>query len=99
MINDFKQGDPLARHGGDLEGIINHLNYFNDLGVTALWFTPVLENNHSISYHGYAATDLYKIDPRIGTNETYKELVNKTHQNGLKICLRLIGSTAQKKIT
>ncbi len=85
MINDFKPGDPLARHGGDLQGIINHLNYFNNLGVTSLWLTPVLENNHNISYHGYAATNLYKIDPRLGTNELYKRLVNDAHKDGLKI--------------
>lgn len=85
MVNDFKQGDPLARHGGDLQGIIDHLNYLNDLGVTALWLTPVIENNHPISYHGYASTNLYKIDARLGTNEIYKELVNKAHKNGIKI--------------
>jgi neopullulanase len=85
LINDFKPNDPLGRHGGDLRGIINHLSYFNELGVTALWLTPVLENNSSISYHGYAASNFYKIDERLGTNETYKELVAKAHETGIKI--------------
>jgi glycosidase len=85
MINDFKPGNPLGRHGGDLQGIINHLDYFTGIGVNTLWLTPVLENNTSISYHGYASTDLYKIDPRLGTNEKYKELVNSAHNKNLKI--------------
>jgi len=85
LINDFKPGDRLGRHGGDLLGIINRLPYFNDLGVTSLWLTPVLENNTSISYHGYAASDLYKVDERLGSNETYKLLVDKAHENGIKI--------------
>ena len=67
------RNDPNARHGGDLAGIEQHLDYFSDLGVTALWFTPVLENNMTGgSYHGYATTDYYKVDPRFGTNEEYK---------------------------
>ncbi len=85
LINDFKPGDPLGRHGGDIRGIINHLSYFNELGVTALWLTPVLENNTPISYHGYAASNLYKIDERLGTNETYKEFVTKAHEKNIKI--------------
>jgi glycosidase len=85
MINEYKPDDHLARHGGDLQGIINHLDYFNDLGVTALWLTPVLENNKSISYHGYAATDLYLVDRRFGNNDKYKEFVRKSHEAGLKV--------------
>lgn len=85
LINDFIPGEPNGRHGGDLQGIINHLSYFTDLGVTVLWLNPVLENNTHLSYHGYAATDMYKIDPRLGTNELYKELVDKAHSMGLKI--------------
>lgn len=85
LINDFKPNESIGRHGGDLQGIINHLQYFTDLGVTALWLNPVLENNTNVSYHGYAATDMYKIDPRLGTNEMYKELVDKAHSMGLKI--------------
>ena len=85
MQNEYLPNSPNGRHGGDLQGIINHLGYFTDLGVTALWLTPVLENNKSISYHGYAATDLYQVDRRLGTNEKYKEFIDKAHTAGLKI--------------
>ena len=65
---------PSLRHGGDLEGLQQHLDYFNELGVTALWFTPILENDSPdqgqwSTYHGYACTDYYRVDPRFGTNE------------------------------
>lgn len=74
------------RHGGDLKGIIDHLEYIKELGATAIWLTPVLENDQPYaSYHGYAITDLYKIDKRFGTNESYKEFVNICHQNGIKV--------------
>ncbi|MCK9159840.1 MAG: glycoside hydrolase family 13 protein [Bacteroidaceae bacterium] len=83
--------DPNARHGGDLAGIEQHLNYFNDLGITALWFTPVLENNmDGGSYHGYATTDYYKIDPRFGTNEEFKNLIDEAHKHHLKIIMDMI---------
>lgn len=85
------RSDPNARHGGDLAGIEQHLNYFSDLGVTALWFTPVLENNmEGGSYHGYATTDYYKIDPRLGTNEEYKQLIADAHKQGLKVVMDMI---------
>lgn len=65
-----------SRHGGDIAGIQQHLDYFTELGVTALWLNPVLENNQpQESYHGYAATDLYKVDRRLGTNSSFKQLV------------------------
>lgn len=85
------RNDPGARHGGDLAGIANHLDYFSDLGVTALWFTPVLENNmEGGSYHGYATTDYYKIDPRFGSNEEYRDLIEKAHQKGIKMVMDMI---------
>ena len=85
------RNDPNARHGGDLAGISNNLQYFKDLGVTALWFTPVLENNmEGGSYHGYATTDYYKVDPRFGTNEEYKQLIAEAHDNDLKIVMDMI---------
>lgn len=66
--------DPDGRHGGDIQGIIDSMNYFNDMGYTALWLNPVLENNNdAYSYHGYAITDFYNIDPRFGDNTLYKE--------------------------
>ena len=74
------------RHGGDLQGLMNHLDYLKDLGITAIWTTPMIENDMTkASYHGYAATDLYRIDPRYGTNEQYKEYVEKAHSLGLKV--------------
>ena len=83
--------DPNARHGGDLAGIEKHLDYFNELGVTALWFTPVLENSMTGgSYHGYATTNYYKVDPRLGTNDEYKNLIDEAHNKGLKIVMDMI---------
>ncbi len=78
--------DLTKRHGGDLLGIEQHIDYIDDLGVTAVWLNPVLENDMGEgSYHGYAATDYYKVDPRLGTNEDYRRLVDKLHQKGIKV--------------
>ncbi len=85
LPNQFNRNNELARHGGDIAGIISHLDYISDLGATTIWINPLLENNMPISYHGYAATDLYKIDARFGTNELYKKLVNEAHKRNLKI--------------
>lgn len=88
--------EPSLRHGGDLEGIRRHLGYFNELGVTALWLTPVLENDRPAdegkysTYHGYATTDYYRVDPRFGTNEDYRQLVDEAHQRGLKVVMDMI---------
>ena len=93
-VVDRKQ--PSLRHGGDLEGIREHLDYFNELGVTALWFTPVLENNSPdneagySTYHGYATTDYYRVDPRFGTNAEYRQLADEAHAKGLKIVMDMI---------
>lgn len=85
------RSDPNARHGGDLAGVAQHLDYFKDLGITALWFTPVLENNmQGGSYHGYATTDYYKVDPRFGTNEEYCNLIANAHERGLKVIMDMI---------
>lgn len=85
------RNDPNARHGGDLAGIGQHMDYFTDLGITALWFTPVLENSMTGgSYHGYATTDYYKVDPRFGTNEEYKTLISNAHSRGIKIVMDMI---------
>lgn len=86
---------PSLRHGGDLEGIRQHLDYFTELGVTALWFTPVLENDSpsdgkSSCYHGYATTDYYRVDPRFGTNADYRRLADEAHSKGLKIVMDMI---------
>lgn len=76
-----------GRFGGDIQGIINKLDYLQELGITAVWCTPFIENNTFRSYHGYSATDFYKIDPRFGSNELYKFLVVEAHKRGIKIIL------------
>jgi glycosidase len=74
------------RHGGDIQGVMNHLDYLKDLGITTVWMTPELENDMpQASYHGYAVTDHYKIDPRYGTNELYKKYVETAHAKGMKV--------------
>lgn len=74
------------RHGGDIQGIINNLDYLEDLGVTALWMTPVLTNDMpKASYHGYANTENYQIDPRFGTVDTYRELGKELHKRKMKL--------------
>ena len=87
---------PSLRHGGDLNGIREHLDYFCELGVTALWLTPVLENdspdsdNDFSTYHGYATTNYYRVDPRFGTNDDYRRLVDEAHDRGLKVVMDMI---------
>ncbi len=77
---------PGGRHGGDITGIIKHLDYIKDLGATAIWATPLCEDNdETYSYHTYGQSDLYRIDPRYGTNEDYVKLVAEAHKRGLKI--------------
>jgi len=85
---DYMQKTPKqGRAGGDLQGVINKLDYLKDLGITALWLTPVVENNTFRSYHGYAATDFYNVDPRLGTNMLYKKFVDESHSRGIKVIL------------
>ena len=85
---------PFLRHGGDLLGIQNHLDYFTELGITTLWLNPVIENNQPqtneggamrSAYHGYGFTDQYNVDKRLGGNEAYKKLIDAAHAKGLKI--------------
>ena len=97
-LNAYKvdRNEPSLRHGGDIEGIRQHLDYFNELGVTALWFTPVLENNSPdngfkvSTYHGYATTNYYRVDPRFGSNADYKRLIDEAHAKGLKVVMDMI---------
>ena len=97
-MNAYKEdrSKPSLRHGGDMEGIRQHLDYFTELGVTALWFTPVLENNAPdtdngfSTYHGYACTDYYRVDPRFGSNEQYRQLISDCHKRGLKVVMDMI---------
>ncbi len=77
---------PGGRHGGDIQGIINHLDYIQELGATAIWTTPLLEDNDTTySYHTYGQSDLYKVDPRYGTNEDFARMVEEAHKRGIKI--------------
>ncbi len=86
MLERANRKDPNGRHGGDIQGIINHLKYIKDLGATAIWPTPLMEDNQPrTSYHGYAMTDYYKVDPRYGTNKLYKKMVEDAHKMGLKV--------------
>lgn len=88
MVDRTKPG---ARHGGDLKGIEDHLDYFVDLGVTAIWLNPVLENDaKGGSYHGYFSTDMYHVDRRLGTNEDYLRLIDKAHKKGLRVVMDMI---------
>ena len=77
-----------GRHGGDIQGIINHLDYIKELGATALWSTPLLEDNEpTYSYHGYAQSNLYKIDPRYGSNKDYQQLAAALHRRDMKLIM------------
>lgn len=90
MPDEYDVQNPIARHGGDIQGIIDHLDYLKNLNISTLWVCPVLENNTDVHYYGYAgysATDLYKVDARLGTNELYKKLVDDVHAKGMKIIL------------
>ena len=85
------RADGFARHGGDLQGISNHLDYIADLGATAIWLNPTQENDmESGSYHGYAITDYYQIDRRFGSNEDFCALVEKAHEKNLKVVMDMI---------
>ena len=84
---DFLHG----RHGGDLQGMIDHLDHIADLGMTAIWSTPLLLDNEPIfSYHGYACGDYYHLDPRMGSNELYREYVAEAHKRDLKIIMDIV---------
>ncbi|WP_222983510.1 glycoside hydrolase family 13 protein [Flagellimonas meishanensis] len=77
-----------GRHGGDIQGIIDHLDYIKDLGATAIWSTPLLEDNDErYSYHTYAQSDVYRIDPRFGTNDDYKRLADEMHERDMKLIM------------
>lgn len=94
VANDLPDTDRAAargRHGGDLAGIAQHLDYLHDLGVTAVWTTPVVSNGAMPqSYHGYAATDLYAVDPHFGTIEDYRHLSEELHARGMKLVMDMV---------
>ena len=77
-----------GRHGGDIKGITNHLDYIDEMGFTAIWPTPVLTNDmKKASYHGYAMTDFYEVDPRFGTMNDYKDLAKSAKNKGIKLIM------------
>jgi len=85
------RNNPDGRHGGDIQGIINHLDYLEDLGITALWNTPLLEDNEAQgSYHSYAISDYYKIDARFGTNKDYRRLSQACQKHGIKLIMDMV---------
>ena len=93
MLEGTDRSDPNARHGGDFAGVRERLGYLDGLGVTALWFTPVFENDMTPeygAYHGYAATDMYKVDRRFGSNDEFAALVEAAHDRGLKVIMDMI---------
>ncbi|AUC86650.1 alpha-amlyase [Polaribacter sp. ALD11] len=86
--NTINRADDYARHGGDIKGITNHLAYIDKMGFTAIWSSPLLTNDMpKQSYHGYAITDLYEIDPRFGTLADYRELADVSREKGLKLIM------------
>jgi neopullulanase len=91
MFEAADRSNPDGRHGGDLKGIGDKLDYLAELGITALWLNPVLENNMPAkSYHGYAITDFYRVDPRFGTNEDYRAFVDNCHKKELKVIMDMV---------
>lgn len=87
------RGNDYARHGGDIQGIIDHLDYISDMGFTSIWSSPLLTNNMpSSSYHGYAITDFYEVDPRFGDLELYKELSQKASEKGVGLIMDMIAN-------
>jgi neopullulanase len=86
MYQSLQRDSLVGRHGGDLQGILDHLDYVQDLGMTAIWLNPELENDQDFeSYHGYAVTDHYRVDRRLGTNELLKTLIDQCHARGIKV--------------
>jgi len=93
LLEGADRSDPNARHGGDFAGVRERLGYLDDLGMTAIWFTPVFENDMTPeygAYHGYAATDMYATDPRFGTTDEFVALVDAVHGRGMKVIMDMI---------
>ena len=93
MLEGVDRQNPNARQGGDFAGVLDHLGYIEDLGMTAIWFTPVFENDMTPeygAYHGYAATDMYRVDRRFGSNDEFVALVDAVHGRGMKVIMDMI---------
>ena len=91
MNDKLDRANPDGRHGGDIQGIINHLDYLQELGITAIWNTPLMEDNmDKVSYHTYAISDFYKIDARYGSNEDYARLSAEAKKRGIKLIIDIV---------
>ncbi len=91
MKQKANRSDKGGRHGGDIQGMKNSLDYIKDLGFTSIWLNPVLENDMEVySYHGYSTTDFYKVDPRFGSNESYQDFAETARAKGLKLIMDMI---------
>ena len=91
MGDAVDRSDPDGRHGGDIKGIADNLDYISKLGFTAIWLNPLLENRMpSYSYHGYASTDFYRVDARFGSNEEYRDLVRQARSRGIGVIMDMI---------
>jgi neopullulanase len=88
----FDRNSPRAYHGGDLRGIQKRLPYLKDLGITAIWITPIYQNDDRTGrdYHGYGAIDLYSVEKHLGTLASYRELVKAAHEQGMKVLLDIV---------
>lgn len=90
-LEQADRSDENGRHGGDIKGVMDHLDYIENLGVTTLWLNPFLENDQpKYSYHGYGISDFYKTDPRFGTNSDFYTLVNQCHSKGIKMIMDMV---------
>jgi glycosidase len=91
MGDEVDRGNPGGRHGGDIQGMIDALPYISGMGFTAIWLNPLLENRMpEYSYHGYSTTDFYRVDPRYGSNETYRDLVQTAKEKGIGVIMDMI---------
>ncbi len=93
MLESADVTNPERRQGGDLQGVMDHLDYIKEQGMTAIWLMPIFENDMTPEYggyHGYAATDMYRVDRRLGTNQEYKNLVDAAHAEGMKVIMDMI---------
>ncbi|MBT8069690.1 MAG: glycoside hydrolase family 13 protein [Gammaproteobacteria bacterium] len=98
MGDAVDRSDPDGRHGGDIKGIADNLDYIANLGFTAIWLNPLLENHMpSYSYHGYASTDFYRVDARFGSNEEYRDLVRQARSSGIGVIMDMIVNHAGSK--
>lgn len=91
LAEGLDRTDPFGRHGGDIQGILGHLDYIADMGYTQIWLNPVLENDQpEQSYHGYATTDFYRVDPRFGSNALYRRLAEEAGERGIGLIMDVI---------